>query len=104
MLFVETPIFTEDVLSLLPDDSYARLQRQLAANPCVGDLIPDTGGLRKVRWPLLGKGKRGGARVIYYWRVSYSQIIMLAIYGKSTKVDLSVAEKKQLCRIVERWS
>lgn len=104
MVFVETPDFTEDVKTLLPDDSYADLQLALAARPTAGDLIPGTGGLRKLRWCLPGRGKRGGARVIYYWRAAQSQILLLAIYGKGIKDDLTAAEKKLLRQIVEYWS
>jgi hypothetical protein len=103
MIFVETPIFTEDVRALMSDDRYAELQRHLAFRPDAGDVIQGTGGLRKFRWALSGKGKRGGARVIYYWRVSESQILMLAMYSKGTQSDLSASEKKLLRKIVERW-
>jgi hypothetical protein len=104
MVFIETPIFTADVKVLLPDDSYSKLQLALAERPMAGDLIPGTGGLRKIRWALPGQGKRGGARVIYYWRVSHSQIVMLAIYGKGARDDLSMKEKRLLQRIVEHWT
>jgi hypothetical protein len=101
MVFVETPAFTADVKVLLPDDSYAGLQRELIARPAAGDLIPGTGGLRKIRWRLPGQGKRGGARVIYYWFTLQSRILLLAIYGKGTKDDLTAAEKRLLRKIVE---
>src|ERR1044072_5085435 len=104
MIFIETPVFTADVKALLPDDSYSQLQRELIARPTAGDLIPGTGGLRKIRWRLPGQGKRGGARVIYYWRASQSQILLLAIYGKGVKDDLTADEKKVWRKIVERWS
>ena len=104
MVFIETPVFTADVKTLLPDASYAQLQRELIARPTAGDLIPGTGGLRKIRWRLPGQGKRGGARVIYYWRTSHSQILLLAIYGKGTKSDLTAAAKRLMRHIVESWS
>jgi hypothetical protein len=104
MVFIETPAFTADVKTLLPDNSYAGLQRELIARPTAGDLIPGTGGLRKIRWKLPGQGKRGGARVIYYWRASESQIWLLAIYGKGSKSDLSAADKELMRKIVEHWS
>jgi hypothetical protein len=101
MVFIETPAFTADVKALLPDESYAELQLELTARPTAGDLIPGTGGLRKIRWRLPGQGKRGGARVIYYWRSSQSQILLLAIYGKGIKDDLTAAEKRLMRRTVE---
>jgi mRNA-degrading endonuclease RelE of RelBE toxin-antitoxin system len=66
MLFIESPIFTEDVRELLSDEEYSALQQFLAVQPDAGDMISGTGGLRKVRWSTPGRGKRGGARVIYY--------------------------------------
>jgi len=101
MVFIETPVFTAEVKALLPDESYAQLQRELIARPTAGDLIPGTGGLRKIRWKLPGQGKRGGARVIYYWFSLQSRILLLAIYGKGTKDDLTAAEKRLLRKIVE---
>jgi hypothetical protein len=74
MVFVETPIFTADVQALLSDEDYAALQRHLVSQPDVGDGIAGTGGLRKVRWTTLGRGKRGGTRVIYYHVVAQAQI------------------------------
>ena len=89
LIFVETSLFTSDVKSLLADEEYRLLQQSLADQPGAGDLIPGTGGLRKLRWGMPGRGKRSGARVVYYWRVSQSQILMLAIYAKNERVDLS---------------
>jgi len=70
-------------------------------DPEMGDLIAGTGGMRKVRWALSGKGKRGGARVIYFWRVTQSQIIFLMIYGKGAKTDLTPWEKRKLKKAAE---
>jgi hypothetical protein len=69
MEFVEAPAFTRHVSDYLGDDEYQALQNQLAANPEVGDLMPGTGGFRKLRWtdPRRRKGKRGGLRIIYYY-------------------------------------
>lgn len=76
----------------------------LADRPGAGDLIPGTGGLRKLRWGLAGRGKRAGARVVYYWRVSESQILMLAIYAKNERLDLSASDKSIWRKIVARWT
>lgn len=103
MIFVETPIFTEDCKMLLTDESYLYLQQFLATNPVAGDVIQGTGGLRKVRWLVKGEGKRGGVRIIYYYKISDSQIRMLLIYRKGVKDDLSVAEKRALRQLNERW-
>nr|WP_308530333.1 type II toxin-antitoxin system RelE/ParE family toxin [uncultured Serratia sp.] len=103
MIFIETPIFTEDVLTLLSDDEYREFQLHLAENPTAGDVIKETGGLRKVRWASGGKGKRGGVRVIYYYKLSESQIRLLVIYKKGLKDDLSADEKRALRALNERW-
>jgi mRNA-degrading endonuclease RelE of RelBE toxin-antitoxin system len=77
MVFLETSIFTRRVQSLLGDDEYRQLQRLLVIHPDIGALIPGSGGLRKMRWSASGHGKRGGARVVYYWAVAQDQILML---------------------------
>jgi len=66
MVFIETPIFTKQVQELLNDEAYGRMQLCLATNPQMGDVIQGTGGLRKVRWSVADRGKRGGVRVIYF--------------------------------------
>lgn len=104
MIFIETPIFTEDLKVLLSDDEYREFQEYLAKHPNVGKVIPDTGGLRKVRWTAGGKGKSGGVRVIYYFLSADSQIRMLLIYRKGLKDDLTPQEKKVLRAINEGWS
>ena len=63
---------------LLTDDSYARLQQFLEANPDAGDVIQGTGGLRKIRWSTEGRGKRGGMRVIYFHISAACQIRIVA--------------------------
>lgn len=65
MIFIESAVFTRQVVELLSDDAYAAFQRHIAFHPDAGDVIQGTGGLRKVRWGMAGGGKRGGVRVIY---------------------------------------
>ncbi|NDL64847.1 type II toxin-antitoxin system RelE/ParE family toxin [Acerihabitans arboris] len=103
MLFIESDIFTEDVKELLTDDEYREFQTYLAANPDKGDVIQETGGLRKIRWSAAGKGKRGGVRVIYYHKVAESQLRMILIYKKGIKDDLSSDEKRQLRELNKGW-
>lgn len=100
--FRETELFTRAVTALLSDDEYAELQGALIVDPEAGDLIMETGGLRKLRWSQQrrGKGKRGGVRVIYYWYATESLIYMLLAYSKNQRDDLSVAQKKALSRLV----
>ena len=66
MVIVETSLFTRLIKSLMSDEEYRVLQEVLVSRPALGDLIPGSGGLRKVRWNTTGQGKRGGVRVIYY--------------------------------------
>ena len=99
--FIETPIFTEDIVRILTDSEYAELQAALILQPDLGEVIPGTGGLRKMRWafPSQGRGKRGGVRVVYYWYVSDSLIYLLMVYPKSKREDLSAQQKQMLRRI-----
>jgi mRNA-degrading endonuclease RelE of RelBE toxin-antitoxin system len=101
--FFETSIFTRRIIELLSDFEYAALQGALIVNPEAGDLIPGTGGLRKIRWQQSqrGKGKRGGVRVIYYAYRSEKVIYMLFAYSKGEKDDLSASEKRMLKQLVE---
>lgn len=101
--FVETSIFTEDIVQILADSEYAELQAALILQPDLGELIPGTGGLRKMRWasPSQGRGKRGGIRIIYYWYVSDSLIYLLMVYPKSKREDLSAQQKQMLRKIAE---
>jgi mRNA-degrading endonuclease RelE of RelBE toxin-antitoxin system len=90
--------FARQVLALIDDDSYRRLQTVLVLRPDVGDVIPGSGGLRKIRWGAKGRGKRGGVRVIYYLAVKQDRIMM---YAKSEQDDLTAEQLKVLRRIIE---
>ncbi|WP_202300845.1 type II toxin-antitoxin system RelE/ParE family toxin [Dryocola clanedunensis] len=103
MLFIETPVFTEDVLALLTDEEYATFQAFLTLSPLSGDVIPHTGGLRKVRWRSKYQGKRGGVRVIYFYKAQNDIIRLLLIYAKGVKDNLSESEKRFLRQMNERW-
>lgn len=100
MVILETSVFTKEITALIDDDSYAKLQQQLRLNPEIGDLIPGTGGLRKVRWHAEGRGKRGGLRVIYYWHGLDDITYMLLAYAKNQQGDLTEAQKRVLQQLV----
>ena len=100
MVIVEFPSFTRAITALLSDDQYRDLQNALVDNPELGSLIPGTRGLRKVRWSMTGRGKRGGIRVIYYWWISGEKLLMLAAYPKNVQDDLTPVQKKILTRLV----
>lgn len=67
MVIIETTVFTRRIKELMPDDDYQELQEALIHAPDAGDVIRNSGGIRKIRWSAKGHGKRGGVRVIYYW-------------------------------------
>lgn len=100
MLFLETPVFTRQIRSLVDDDAYQQLQALLMARPDAGDLIAGSGGLRKIRMRMTGRGKRGGARLIYYWMRDRACIFMLLAYAKNEVDDLGVAELRVLGALV----
>ena len=81
--FVETKLFARLVERCLTHDEYLALQRQLIENPEVGSVIPGSGGVRKMRWGVAGRGKRGGLRVIYFLRYRQDQVWMLTLYPKN---------------------
>jgi mRNA-degrading endonuclease RelE of RelBE toxin-antitoxin system len=83
MEFVETSTFTKLIYSFLSDDEYVGLQGFMFMFPEAGDFVPGSGGVRKLRWATTGRGKRGGVRVIYYFKKRDSEIWMLTIYGKN---------------------
>ena len=103
MVFIETPVFTADMRKLLSDEEYSALQEFLVRTPSAGDVIVGTAGLRKIRWTAMGKGKRGGSRVIYFHVVADAQIRMILIYQKGIKDDLSPKEKAVLRQINAEW-
>ena len=101
MVVIETVVFTKQVQDLLSEDEYRVLQTELVKMPDSGVIIPKSGGIRKVRWPLKGKGKRGGLRTIYYWATEQDQLFMLLIYPKNIQDDLTPTQLKQLRKRVE---
>ena len=92
---IETPEFRASVRKLLSDEELALLIDYLAYNPAAGDLIPGTGGVRKLRWGLEGRGKRGGARVIYFYHYADVPLFALTAYAKNERSDLSQADRDE---------
>lgn len=102
MRFVETPVFTNSVTSVLNDELYRSMQLALVLRPEQGSLIRGSGGLRKMRWPFPGRGKRGSARVIYYWDKQTETFFMLFAYTKQEQGDLTPEQVKILGRLVRK--
>ena len=84
----------------MPESDRSNLVGLIAANPEAGDLIQETGGVRKMRWALPGRGKSGGARVVYYYHNDSLPIFLLAAYGKNEKANLSKAERNAMAKLV----
>lgn len=101
MIVVETSVFTRRVQDLLSDEEYRQLQAALIHRPDAGAVIPGSGGLRKIRWALAGRGKRGEIRVIYYWAVEQDRLLMLFLFAKNDRDDLTPDQLKILRKIVE---
>lgn len=101
MIFVESYLFDRRRAEFFDDEDYRALQNVLLVNPTSGSLIPETRGLRKIRWAAKGKGKRGGVRVIYYWD-RRAHVLFLVVYGKNEQDDLKPKQKPFLMWLVER--
>jgi mRNA-degrading endonuclease RelE of RelBE toxin-antitoxin system len=100
MIVVETPVFTQQICDLLPDDEYRRLQLALVLRPEQGALVPGGQGLRKLRWGQPGRGKRGGLRVLYYWDGEAETVYLLFVYAKTKQADLTPEQAKALGRLI----
>ena len=102
MKIIETTIFTKKIKTLLSDEEYRNLQNELILNPEKGKVIRSSGGLRKLRWGLSGRGKSGGVRVIYYWIQQKEIILMLLVYPKNEQDNLTSSQLKVLKALVEK--
>lgn len=98
---VETPDFLAATRKLMGDAEREALIDHLASHPLAGDLIPGSGGVRKLRWRLEGRGKRGGARVIYYFHSADIPLFALDVYAKNERADLTQSEILRLRRVAK---
>jgi hypothetical protein len=94
--FIELPLFTELITDLVDDASYAEFQKELLRQPEKGDLMQHAGGLRKVRMRLPGRGKSGGARVIYLYLERHNTIVFFYLYTKTKSENLTADQLKRL--------
>lgn len=88
-VFIETRLFTHLADEHLSDDELSRLQHYLNENREAGDIIRDSGGVRKLRWGVRGRGKRGGFRIIYFLRSKQGEIWLLTLYPKNMAASIS---------------
>jgi mRNA-degrading endonuclease RelE of RelBE toxin-antitoxin system len=100
MEFIETSLFTRLIYNYLDEDEYLGLQAYLLHHPESGKIIQGTGGVRKIRWAIKGKGKRAGIRVIYL-KVTENEIWLLTIYGKSERVTIPSHILKQIAEEIK---
>ena len=98
---IETPTFHQDAQRIWSEEERGAFCAWLAANPEVGDVIPGSGGCRKVRWSVAYRGKRGGARIIYYNRLANGEIWLLVIYTKSVTASIPAHILKLIREAIE---
>ncbi len=100
MRFIETSIFTRAIVELLDDEQYRCLQLALLLRPERGPVIRGSGGVRKIRWSLPSRGKRGGIRVLYFWHGPSETFYMLYAFRKNVQEDLTRQQLRALARLV----
>jgi RelE toxin of RelE / RelB toxin-antitoxin system len=96
---LQLPKFRDEATELIGADGIEALAVYLIDHPDAGDVMPGSGGVRKLRWAARGKGKRGGARIIYLYVVIAARVYLIRCYAKNVKTDLTSDEKKQLRQI-----
>lgn len=99
--FIESAVFQRLCALYLDDDEYAGLQQLMMERPEAGQVVPGSGGVRKLRWKRKGMGKRGGLRVIYYVRYQPNEFWMLTLYAKAKQENVPAHILKQLKEVFE---
>jgi len=100
LTFVELAAFANAAKGVLGDDELRALEATLSADPYAGDVVAETGGVRKVRVALAGRGQSGSARVIYFYRSAKGRIYLMYVYAKNTRANITRAERHALRRRV----
>ena len=98
-VIVETVSYLKAVEDIWDEETQIDFKNYISLHPDKGDIIPGTGGIRKIRWQGSGHGKRGGARIIYYVYNDKNPIYLLFAYPKNTQENLSAKEKKILANL-----
>lgn len=97
---VELSTFDAAASRLWSEAERAALVDHVARNPLAGDLMVGTGGIRKLRWAMRGRGKRGGARVVYFYHDPGMPIFLLTVYAKNERADLTSQDRRRLALLV----
>lgn len=100
--FIELEPFARAREAMLSDSEFARLQMHLMAQPEAGDVIPGSDGCRKLRWALAGRGRRGGARVIYFLQPRAGEIVLVTMYAKNVRDNIDAKLLRELRRHYEK--
>lgn len=98
---VETLLFQKQWPLYRSEDERGEFAAYLAAFPDAGDVVPESGGIRKVRWRRAGTGKSGGVRVIYFTRTAEEEIVLLTLYAKAKTDNITGAKLKEIRRALE---
>ncbi len=98
---VETPVFQKQWPLYWSEDERGEFAAHIAEFPDAGDVVPQSGGIRKVRWKRADKGKSGGVRVIYFTRNAEEEIVLLLIYSKARTDNITGAKLKEIHRVIE---
>lgn len=101
MEFIEATAFTKYVYDYLSEDEYLGLQSFLLQYPEAGKIVRGSGGIRKVRWAMAGKGKSGGVRVIYYFKKQDDEIWLLTIYRKNEVESIPAHVLRQIAKEID---
>ena len=98
---IETPTFSRLAEDYWNEEERGAFAAFIAVNSDAGDVVPGSGGVRKVRWGLAGRGKRGGVRVIYYNRLADGEIWLLLVYGKNVRENIPAHVLRQIKEEIE---
>ena len=98
---VETPLFQKQWPHYWSEEEQGEFAAYIAEHPDAGVVIPESGGIRKVRWGRAGSGKSGGVRVIYFTRSAEEEVVLLTLHAKAQTDNLSGAKLKEIRRALE---
>lgn len=101
MIFIETTRFSDLADAAFSEDELIALQWFLIRQPNAGDIVRESGGVRKLRWGVGGRGKRGGVRVIYYWKTAKDEIWLLTLYAKNERATIPGHVLREIAREID---